>query len=40
MGQFLSLAYLLVGWYASAACLTLSDVILAQLAFPLNYVVF
>jgi hypothetical protein len=32
--QFLSLAYFLVGWYASAACLTLSDVILAQLVCP------
>jgi hypothetical protein len=34
--QFLSFAYFLVGWYASAACLTLSDVILAQQVCP-NY---
>jgi hypothetical protein len=36
MGQFLSFAYFLVGWYASVACLSLSDVILAQLICP-NY---
>jgi hypothetical protein len=39
-GKLLSFVYFLVGWHASTVSLPLGDAIFAQLAWPLNDVIF